>query len=68
MEPRYLLVHGNWSRPFLIVGEQRNEATGKPSPPEFLMQFTAYFGTYRVDGVRDEIVHNVITSLNGLQR
>lgn len=51
----------------MIVGEQRNEATGKPSPPEFLMQFTAYFGTYRVDAAKGEIVHNVITSLNGQQ-
>jgi hypothetical protein len=51
----------------MIVGEQRNEATGKPSPTEFLMQFTAYFGTYRVDAVRGEIVHNVTTSLNGPQ-
>jgi hypothetical protein len=49
----------------IIVGEQRNEATGKPSPPEFLTQFTAYFGTYRVDAVKGEIVHNVTTSLNG---
>jgi hypothetical protein len=51
----------------MIVGEQRNEAAGKPSPPESLMQFTAYFGTYRVDGVSGEIVHNVTTSLNGPQ-
>ena len=49
----------------MIVGERRNEATGEPCPPEFLMQFTAYFGTYRVDAVRDEIIHNVTTSLNG---
>jgi hypothetical protein len=49
----------------MIVGEQRNKATGEPCPPEFLMQFTAYFGTYRVDAVRDEIIHNVTTSLNG---
>jgi hypothetical protein len=51
----------------MIVGEQRNEATGKPSPPESLRQFTAYFGTYRVDAERGEIVHNVTTSLNGPQ-
>ena len=51
----------------MIVGEQRNEATGKPSPPEFLSQFTAYFGTYRVDAIRGDIVHNVTTSLNGTQ-
>ena len=51
----------------MIVGEQRNEAMGKPSPPEVLMQFTAYFGTYRVDAARGEIVHKVTTSLNGQQ-
>ena len=51
----------------MIVGEQRNEAAGKASPPQLLMQFTAYFGTYRVDAARAEIVHNVTTSLNGPQ-
>lgn len=51
----------------MIVGEQRNEAAGKPSPPEYQRQFTAYFGTYRVDGARAEIVHDVTTSLNGPQ-
>lgn len=51
----------------MIVGEQRNEAAGEPGPPEFQRQFTAYFGTYRVDGVTGEIVHNVTTSLNGPQ-
>ncbi|MGD9878684.1 lipocalin-like domain-containing protein [Reyranella sp.] len=51
----------------MIVGERRNEAAGKPTPPEFLRQFTAYFGTYRVDGEKGEIVHNVATSLNGPQ-
>src|ERR1051325_9915204 len=51
----------------MIVGEQRNEATGNPSPPELLMQFTAYFGTYRVDAMTGEIVHIVTTSLNGQQ-
>ena len=51
----------------IIVGEQRNEASGKPSPPEFLSQFTAYFGTYRIDAIRGDIVHNVTTSLNGAQ-
>ena len=49
----------------MIVAEQRNKATGKPSSPEFLTQFTAYFGTYRVDALRSEIVHAVTTSLNG---
>jgi len=51
----------------MIVGEQRNEATGKECPPEFRSQFTAYFGTYRVDTMTGDIVHNVPTSLNGAQ-
>ena len=51
----------------MIVGEQRNEATGKECPPEFRSQFTAYFGTYRVDTMTGDIVHNVTTSLNGAQ-
>jgi len=51
----------------MIVGEQRNEAAGKASPSEFLRQFTAYFGTYRVDAESGELVHNVTTSLNGPQ-
>ena len=51
----------------MIVGEQRNEAAGSLSPPKLLRQFTAYFGTYRVDGASGEIVHTVTTSLNGLQ-
>jgi hypothetical protein len=49
----------------MIVGEQRNEATGRPSPLDCQSQFTAYFGTYRVDTLSGEIVHTVTTSLNG---
>lgn len=48
----------------MIVGEQRNEATGKPCPPEAQSWFTAYFGTYRVDARTGEIIHFVSTSLN----
>ena len=49
----------------MIVGKQRNEANGSPCSPEFLSQFTAYFGTYRVDVERGLIFHFVATSLNG---
>ena len=49
----------------MIVGEQRNEATGQPCSPEARPWFTAYFGTYRVDAGRGEITHLVATSLNG---
>ena len=51
----------------MIVGEQRDEAAGTISPPEHQRQFTAYFGTYRVDDASGEIVHVVTTSLNGPQ-
>jgi hypothetical protein len=49
----------------MIVCEQRNEANGIPNPLDFQSQFTAYFGTYRVDTQTGEVVHTVTTSLNG---
>ena len=48
----------------MIVGEQRNEAAGKPCAPEAQSWFTAYFGTYRIDAGSGEIAHLVATSLN----
>jgi hypothetical protein len=51
----------------MIVGGQRNEATGKPCPPDAQSEFTAYFGTYQADLTTGEIVHQVTTSLNGTQ-
>lgn len=50
----------------MIVGEQRNEAMGKPCPLEAQSLFTAYFGTYQADAATREIVHHVTTSLNGM--
>jgi hypothetical protein len=51
----------------MIVGEQRNEATGNACPPEAQSLFTGYFGTYQVDVPTREIIHHVTTSLNGMQ-
>ena len=43
---------------------RRNEADGRGSPPEARDEFTAYFGTYRVDIAQGVITHDVSASLS----
>ncbi len=50
----------------LLMHERRNEAqSGSRAAPETLSQYSAYFGTYRVDSANGVITHQVTGSLNG---
>ncbi len=50
----------------LLMHERRNEAqSGSRAAPETLSQYSAYFGTYRVDPANGVIAHHVTGSLNG---
>lgn len=50
----------------LLMHERRNEAqSGSRAAPETLPQYSAYFGTYRVDAANGVITHQVTGSLNG---
>ena len=50
----------------LLMHERRNEArSGSRAAPETLSQYSAYFGTYRVDPANGVITHQVTGSLNG---
>ena len=44
--------------------EQRNEASGRVSPPEVQADFSAYFGTYTIDTAQRIVTHHVRGSLN----
>ncbi len=47
----------------LLMHELRNEADGRPSPPDTQGDFSAYFGRYEVDAVRGIVRHKVTGSL-----
>jgi hypothetical protein len=50
----------------LLMHERRNEAqSGSRAAPETLSQYSAYFGTYRVDAANGIVIHQVTGSLNG---
>ncbi|WP_165982855.1 lipocalin-like domain-containing protein [Dankookia rubra] len=49
----------------LLMHEARNEAGGRTSTPDVQPQYSAYFGTYRVDPGHGVITHRVVGSLNG---
>jgi len=49
----------------LLMHEARNEAGGQMSTPAAQPQYSAYFGTYRVDAGGGVITHQVAGSLNG---
>lgn len=49
----------------LLMHEARNEAGGRTSTPALQPQYSAYFGTYRVDAGHGVITHRVAGSLNG---
>ena len=48
----------------LVMHELRNEANGRSSPPDTQGEFSAYFGSYKVDAVRGIITHTVTGSLS----
>jgi len=48
----------------LVMHEQRNEASGRASPPEVQADFSAYFGTYTIDTAQRIVTHHVRGSLN----
>jgi len=48
----------------LVMHELRNEADGRSSPPDTQAEFSAYFGSYKVDVARGLITHNVAGSLS----
>jgi Lipocalin-like domain len=48
----------------LLMHEQRNQADGKACDPETLPNYSAYFGTYRIDSASGVIRHQVAASLN----
>jgi hypothetical protein len=47
----------------LLMHERRNEGDGTGSPPELQGEFSAYFGTYRVDAAQGIVIHQVTASL-----
>ncbi|MDO9711398.1 lipocalin-like domain-containing protein [Paracraurococcus lichenis] len=49
----------------LLMHEARNEAGGRASASAVQPQYSAYFGTYRVDAGHGIITHRVAGSLNG---
>ncbi len=49
----------------LLMHEARNEAGGQMSTPAAQSQYSAYFGTYRVDTANGVITHQVTGSLQG---
>src|SRR4051812_20143464 len=51
----------------LLMSGRRNEANGISSPPDAQGEFTAYFGTYRVDAAQGLITHQVDASLSATQ-
>ena len=48
----------------LVMHEQRNEASGRVSPPEVQSDFSAYFGTYTINTAQRIVTHYVRGSLN----
>ena len=48
----------------LLISGRRNEANGRSSPPEAQDEFSAYFGTYRVDIAQGVITQDVSASLS----
>jgi hypothetical protein len=48
----------------LLMSGRRNEADGSSSTPEAQGEFSAYFGTYRVDVTQKHIIHQVSASLS----
>jgi hypothetical protein len=50
----------------LLMHELRNEAAGRPSPPGTQGDFSAYFGSYKVDTVRGIVTHKVTGSLSAV--
>lgn len=48
----------------LLMHELRNEADGRSSPPDTQAEFSAYFGSYKVDVARGLVTHQVAASLS----
>jgi len=48
----------------LVMHELRNEADGRSSPPDTQAEFSAYFGSYKVDVARKLVSHKIAGSLS----
>ena len=48
----------------LVMHELRNEADGRSSPPDTQAEFSAYFGSYKVDVERGLVTHKIVGSLS----
>ena len=48
----------------LVMHELRNEADGRSSPPDTQADFSAYFGSYKVDVARGLVTHKIAGSLS----
>lgn len=48
----------------LVMHELRNEADGRSSPPDTQAEFSAYFGSYKVDVARKLVTHKIAGSLS----
>jgi hypothetical protein len=48
----------------LVMHELRNEANGQASPPNTQTEFSAYFGSYKVDVAQGTVTHQVTASLS----
>ena len=46
-----------------VMHELRNEADGRSSPPDTQAEFSAYFGSYKVDVARGLVTHKIVGSL-----
>ncbi|MFL5283166.1 MAG: lipocalin-like domain-containing protein [Rhodopila sp.] len=64
--PGRLTYDSNGNMMGIIMHERRSVAQiGSTADPETQSQFSAYFGTYRIDTANGLIVHSVTGSLNG---
>ena len=48
----------------LVMHELRNEADGRSSPPDTQVEFSACFGSYKVDVARAFVIHKIAGSLS----
>jgi hypothetical protein len=64
--PGRLIYDLNGNMMGIVMHERRNAAQiGSTPAPETQSQFSAYFGTYRIDAANGLIIHQVTGSLNG---
>ena len=46
----------------VLMHQDRNEASGRPSSPDLHAQMASYYGTYEVDAARTVVIHRVAAS------